>query len=73
VIVAEPGSTPIAHRVRAFLSSGRQGVNYQRNTWHHSLIALEQTSNFLVIDRGGTEDNCEEVALDADSIRVTTG
>jgi ureidoglycolate lyase len=73
VIVAEAGSSPIAHRVRAFLSSGRQGVNYHRNTWHHSLIALEQTSNFLVVDRGGVEENCEEITLDAHSVRVTTG
>jgi ureidoglycolate lyase len=73
VIVAEAGSTPAAHRVRAFLSSGHQGVNYHRNTWHHSLIALEQTSNFLVVDRGGVEENCEEVALGAHSVRVTTG
>jgi ureidoglycolate lyase len=73
VIVAESGSTPIAARVHAFLSSGQQGVNYRRNTWHHSLVALQQTSNFLVIDRAGPQENCEEIALDGDRILVTTG
>ncbi|HWW20087.1 MAG TPA: ureidoglycolate lyase, partial [Steroidobacteraceae bacterium] len=34
VIVAEQGSAPIEQRIRAFMSSGRQGVNYHRNTWH---------------------------------------
>jgi ureidoglycolate lyase len=70
VIVAEAGSAPHAEQLRAFLSSGRQGVNYRRNTWHHSLIALEQTSNFLVVDRGGPEENCDEIRLDAGRVRV---
>jgi ureidoglycolate lyase len=72
VIVADSGSAPISQRIRAFMSSGRQGVNYRRNTWHHSLIALEQTSNFLVVDRGGPEENCEEVQLGTDRVRVAT-
>jgi ureidoglycolate lyase len=72
VIVAEHGDAPLSHRLRAFLSSGRQGVNYHRNTWHHSLIALEQTSNFLVVDRGGPQENCEEVQVSGDTVRVTT-
>jgi ureidoglycolate lyase len=70
VIVAEAGSAPRAEQVRAFLSSGRQGVNYRRSTWHHALIALEQTSNFLVVDRGGPQENFEEVRLDAGHLRV---
>ena len=72
VIVAEAGEQPIATRIRAFLSSGRQGVNYRRNTWHHSLIALDQISNFLVVDRGGPEDNCEQIRIDDVIVTVTT-
>jgi len=71
VIVAQQDERPIAERMRAFLSSGRQGVNYRRNTWHHSLIALGQIAHFLVIDRGGPEQNCEEMRIDDDVIRVT--
>jgi ureidoglycolate lyase len=70
VIVAEDGQGPIAGRIRAFLSSGHQGVNYRRNTWHHSLIALGQISNFLVVDRGGTEENCEELSVDGEVVWV---
>jgi ureidoglycolate lyase len=65
VVVAEDGASARAGRLRAFLSSGRQGVNYRRNTWHHPLIALGQVSRFLVVDRGGSGENCEELALDA--------
>jgi ureidoglycolate lyase len=71
VVVAEEGESPLAERIRVYLSSGAQGVNYKRNTWHHSLIALDQTSRFLVVDRGGAGENCEEVSIDA-AVLVTT-
>jgi ureidoglycolate lyase len=64
VIVAEEGSGTVAPRVRAFVSSGLQGVNFRRNTWHHELLALQQTSLFLVIDRGGPGENCEEMSIE---------
>jgi ureidoglycolate lyase len=63
VVVAAPGPMPDVDRIRVFLSSGSQGVNYRRNTWHHSLIALDHQSSFLVVDRGGPGDNCEEAAV----------
>jgi ureidoglycolate lyase len=71
VIVAQEGAQPIASRIRAFLSSGHQGVNYRRNTWHHALIALGETSRFLVVDRSGPEQNCEEMTVQGDTLRVT--
>jgi len=66
VVVAENGPSPSAGLLRAFVSSGNQGVNYRRNTWHHPLIALGEMSRFLVIDCGGPRENCEELALDAE-------
>lgn len=48
---------------KAFLSNGRQGINFHRNTWHHSLLTLGETSDFLVVDRLGADDNCEVAAL----------
>ena len=64
VVVAAHGDAPLASRIRAYRASGDQGVSYRRNTWHHSLIALGQTSRFLVIDRGGAGQNCEEQRVD---------
>jgi ureidoglycolate lyase len=59
VVVAEnPETQPLA-----FLAQGGQGVNYHRGVWHHPLIALDRASDFLVIDRGGAGNNCEEVEL----------
>jgi ureidoglycolate lyase len=72
VIVAADGVLPIADRIHVYLSSGRQGINYRRNTWHHSLVAVRQVSRFLVVDRGGPRENCEEIAVDADAVFVDT-
>lgn len=46
---------------RAFTASGRQGVNYARNVWHHPLLVLDAESRFLVVDRKGPGNNLEEV------------
>lgn len=59
VVVAEsPDVLP-----RAFLARDGQGVNYRAGTWHHPLLALDEVSDFLVIDRGGPGDNCDEAVL----------
>ena len=49
---------------RAFLAREGQGVNFHRGTWHHPLFALQWVSDFLVIDRDGAGDNCEELRFD---------
>jgi ureidoglycolate lyase len=48
--------------VRLFRAEGHQGVHYAKGVWHHFLLVLED-SDFLVVDRAGPGDNCEEVAL----------
>jgi len=73
VVVAEEGLAPLARGLHAFLSSGDQGVNYRRNTWHHALIAIGQPCDFLVIDRGGPETNCEEQRLAGERVLVSLG
>ncbi len=59
VVAASPESTP-----RAFLADRGQGVQYHRGTWHHPLLALDPGGDFLIVDRVGAGDNCEEVQLD---------
>jgi ureidoglycolate lyase len=48
----------------AFSATGRQGINYARNIWHHPLLVLEADSRFLVVDRKGPGANLEEVQID---------
>ena len=52
-------------RPQVFLARGDQGVNYRRNVWHHPLMALDQASDFLVVDRGGPGNNLEEFFFEA--------
>ncbi|HEY3695790.1 ureidoglycolate lyase [Phenylobacterium sp.] len=68
--VAPPGDfDPKALTV--FRATGRQGVNYRRGVWHHFLLALQPDSDFLVIERDGPGDNCDEILLDtADQLEV---
>jgi ureidoglycolate lyase len=70
VVVAPPGALDI-ECIRAFRSNGRQGVNYRTGTWHHPLLALERTSEFLIVDRGGEGSNCDEISLEEKEIVVT--
>jgi ureidoglycolate lyase len=69
VAVAPPGAFDPAG-IRLFRAGGHQGVHYRKGAWHHFLLVLDD-SDFLVIDRAGPGDNCEEVELaPAQQIRV---
>jgi ureidoglycolate lyase len=65
VVVAPASTTLELAQIRCFLAQAGQGVNYAKGTWHHPLIAIESTSDFLVVDRGGrAEDrNLDEVSV----------
>jgi ureidoglycolate lyase len=62
VAVAPAGAFDPA-AIRLFRAEGHQGVHYARGTWHHFLLVLDEDSDFLVVDRAGPGENCEEVAL----------
>ncbi len=68
VVALNPDTPP-----RAFLARGGQGVNYRRGAWHHPLIALDALSDFLIIDRGGGGNNCDEVLLPMEYEVVAVG
>jgi ureidoglycolate lyase len=65
LVVVAPAGEFDASKLRAFFSRGWQGVNYARGVWHHPLIVLDATADFIVVDRGGKEANCEETYLSA--------
>ena len=64
VVVAPPGESVEAAELRAFVTNGRQGINYHRGAWHMPLIAFDAGQEFLIVDRGGDESNCEQHMLD---------
>lgn len=61
-VAPDEGGRPGTPRI--FLATGR-GVAYNRGTWHHPLLALEDVSDFLVVDRGGDGMNLEEAEYEA--------
>jgi ureidoglycolate lyase len=63
VVVAPPGEFD-ATALKAFLARGFQGVSYGRGVWHHPLISLHRVSDFLIVDRLGEGNNCDEIELD---------
>lgn len=64
VVVAPPGESVSPGDLRAFVSNGRQGINYRRGTWHMPLISFDEGQEYLIIDRGGDDANCDEHTLD---------
>ena len=70
VVVAPGGDVPDVQALRCFTAVPGQGVNYARGTWHHPLLSLRTTTDFLVIDRGGAGINLEEHALLAQHIQI---
>ncbi|MSO53868.1 MAG: ureidoglycolate lyase [Rhodospirillales bacterium] len=64
VIVAPAGGdAPDPAQIRAFLTNGRQGVNYRRAVWHHPVLALDTATDFVVLGRSVDERDCDVVAL----------
>lgn len=63
VVVSPPGDFN-ANALKAFLARGFQGVSYARGVWHHPLISLHRVSDFIIVDRLGEGNNCDEIELD---------
>jgi len=60
VVVAPAAESVEAEDLRAFVTNGSQGVNYHRGVWHMPMIALEDGQEFLIVDRGVDDENCDE-------------
>ena len=67
VVVAPMGEFDVS-KIEVFIALSTQGVNYHKGTWHHYCLALNQVSDFIVIDRGGAGDNCDVVNLDGSHV-----
>jgi ureidoglycolate lyase len=60
LVIVAPDEHGIPGPPQVFLTAPGQGVNIAMNTWHGVLTALEEVSDFLVVDRGGEGNNLEE-------------
>jgi ureidoglycolate lyase len=69
VVVAPPSQSPVIENLRAFITNGQQGINYFRGVWHFPLISMNDSSEFIVIDRKHNEgldtiEQCEVISVD---------
>ncbi len=71
VVVVHPRADDVdPGAIRAFIATGGQGVNFDAGIWHHPLLALGDRSEFLVIDRGGSDIDCDVLTVEGPSVRV---
>lgn len=70
IAVAEPSETIDAHKIKAFVSNGKQGINYHKNVWHMPAICLDKDQQFIIIDRGGEGDNCDLVDISDSKVTI---
>ena len=49
LVVVSSAEKPAPNNLKAFLAHGRQGVQYAKNAWHHPLLIIEPSQDFLGI------------------------
>jgi ureidoglycolate lyase len=64
VIVAPPAEMLPFKSIQGFFTNGEQGVNLNKAVWHHYLLSLDETSDYLVIERDGPGVNTIEQHLE---------
>lgn len=68
VLVAPHSEEVRVEDLQLFITNGQQGINLFKNTWHHFQLVLGEQSDFIVIDRGGTGNNLQEVNVIGDAV-----
>ncbi|HHJ35161.1 MAG TPA: ureidoglycolate lyase [Gammaproteobacteria bacterium] len=67
IVVGEAGDFDHT-KLHAFLAQSSQAINYYKGTWHHYCLGLNAVNQFVVVDRGGTGDNCDESEIPDDVV-----
>jgi ureidoglycolate lyase len=58
VVVGAAGAAPDVADLCAFVTNGKQGINYHAGTWHHVLLTPYEAMRFICVDRDSPDDNC---------------
>ncbi len=67
LVAVTNGDPPFsASDLTVFLITDGRGVNYRKGLWHFPLCALYEPGRFLVVDRGGPGENCDEFRFPPD-------
>ncbi|MGS2721263.1 ureidoglycolate lyase [Paraglaciecola aestuariivivens] len=63
-VVAAKGDSVKAEDLQAFVTNGKQGFSYHRGVWHMPIMADEKGKMFVMIDRAGPGNNCDEYSFE---------
>ncbi len=69
VVVAKAGEAPTPDQLQAFVTNGKQGINYYAGTWHHVLLTPYTAMDFICVDWAGEGNNCIDHFFDEDQHR----
>jgi len=58
VVVCPAAADPDLAQLRAFITNGKQGINYRLGSWHHVLLTPYTPMRFICVDRAGPGQNC---------------
>ena len=73
LVVVAPQGELLPMEAKAFLAQPGQGVNFHPGVWHHYNLALNNISDFLVVDMISETPNCDEITLgQEDQIELVT-
>lgn len=56
--VCPSARAPDLAQMQAFVTNGKQGINYHPGTWHHVLLTPYAAMRFICVDRAGEGNNC---------------
>lgn len=71
LVVAPKGDSVSSKNLQAFITNGKQGFNFHAGVWHMPLISEEKDRLFVVVDRTGPGDNCDELTFENETIELT--
>jgi len=66
VVVCPVAEEPDLGQLRAFVTNGKQGINYRLGTWHHVLLTPYAPMRFICVDRVGPGHNCIDHSIPED-------
>lgn len=71
IVVAPKGDHVNSKNLHAFVTNGKQGFNFHKGVWHMPLISEEKDRLFVVIDRAGPGNNCDEFTFADETFELT--
>ncbi len=70
LVVAAKDSDVTGADLRAFVTNGKQGFNFHAGVWHMPLVSEEKGRMFVIVDRAGPGNNCDELTFENEKIEL---